>query len=76
MSNEKSCCCSASSCCSTKSITPYDINDKWVTGEIHTPKGSVPVVSSNLHFKDILGAWAVIVQVVRNAAEMESDGYE
>jgi len=59
MSNEKSCCCSVSSCCSTKSITPYDKNDKWVTGEIHTPKGSVPVVSTNLNFKDILGAWKV-----------------
>jgi hypothetical protein len=59
MSNEKSCCCSASSCCSTESITPYDKNDEWVTGEIHTPKGSVPVVSTNLHFKDMLGAWKV-----------------
>jgi hypothetical protein len=59
MSNEKSCCCSASSCCSTKSITPYDKNDKWVTAEIYTPKGSVPVVSTNLHFKDIFGAWKV-----------------
>jgi hypothetical protein len=59
MSNEKSCCCSASSCCSTKSITPYDKNDKWVTSEILTPKGSVPVVSTNLHFKDIFGAWKV-----------------
>jgi hypothetical protein len=59
MSNEKSCCCSTSSCCSTESITPYDKNDEWVMGEIHTPKGSVPVVSTNLHFKDILGAWKV-----------------
>jgi len=59
MSNEKSCCCSASSCCSTESITPYDKNNEWVTGEIHTPKGSVPVVSTKLHFKDILGAWKV-----------------
>jgi hypothetical protein len=59
MSNEKSCCCSASSCCSTKSIAPYDKNDKWVTAEIYTPKGSVPVVSTNLHFKDIFGAWKV-----------------
>jgi len=59
MSNEKSCCCSASSCCNKKSITPYDKNDKWVTGEILTPKGSVPVVSTNLHFKDIFGAWKV-----------------
>lgn len=59
MSNEKSCCCSTSSCCRTESITPYDKNDVWVTGEIHTPKGSVPVVSTNLHFKDMLGAWKV-----------------
>ncbi|HHW32180.1 MAG TPA: acetyl-CoA synthase subunit gamma [Clostridiaceae bacterium] len=27
--------------------------------EIHTPKGKVPVVSTYLHFKDILGAWKV-----------------
>lgn len=59
MSNEKSCCCSASSCCSTATITPYDKNDKWVTGVINTPKGSVPVVSTNLNFKDLLGAWKV-----------------
>ena len=59
MSNEKTCCCSASSCCSMESITPYDKNDKWVTDEILTPKGSVPVISTNLHFKDILGAWKV-----------------
>jgi len=59
MSNEKFCCCSTSSCCSTESITQYDKNDEWVMGEIHTPKGSVPVVSTNLHFKDILGAWKV-----------------
>jgi hypothetical protein len=49
----------ADSCCSTESITPYDGNDEWITGEIHTPKGSVPVVSTNLRFKDMLGAWKV-----------------
>lgn len=54
---EKSCCCSANSCCTEEPITPYDKNDKWVTGEIRTPKGNVPVVSMNLDFKDILGAW-------------------
>ena len=59
MSNEKSCCCSGDRCCNTETITQYDRNDKWVTGEIHTPKGSVPVVSTNLCFKDILGAWKV-----------------
>lgn len=59
MSNEKSCCCASGSCCSTESITTYDKNDEWVTGVIHIYKGSVPVVSTNLHFKDKLGAWKV-----------------
>jgi len=57
MSNGKPCCCSADSCCSTELITPYDKNDEWVTGEIRTPIGRVPVVSTNLSFKDLLGAW-------------------
>jgi hypothetical protein len=59
MSDKKSCCCSAKSCCSTEPITPYDKNDVWVTGEIHTPKGGVPVVSTNPNFKDTLGALKV-----------------
>jgi len=59
MSKEKSCCCPADSCCAGKSITPYDKKDKWVTGEIHTPQGSVPVASTTLNFKDTLGAWKV-----------------
>lgn len=59
MSSEKSCCCSAGSCCGTESITVYDKNDKWITGEIRTFRGSVPVVSTNLNFKDKLGAWKV-----------------
>lgn len=68
MSNGKSCCCStrcscsADSCCAGESITPYGEQDKWVTGEIpvstgNLPVGTVPVVSTNLNFKDILGAW-------------------
>ncbi len=59
MSNEKSCCCSGDSCCNTETITQYDINDKWITDEIHTSKGSVPVVSTNLNLEDILGSWKV-----------------
>jgi hypothetical protein len=60
MSDKKSCCCSSNSCCSTKPITQYDKKeDKWVTGEIHTPKGSVPVVSTSLNSRDMLGAWKV-----------------
>lgn len=66
MSNEKSCCCSTDSCCSIgpimlndEIVTQYDKNDKWITGEINTPKGRVPVVSTKLSFKDKLGAWKV-----------------
>lgn len=59
MSNENSCSCSCNSCCNTETITVYDKNDKWITDEIHTAKGSVPVVSTKLTFKDILGAWKV-----------------
>jgi hypothetical protein len=59
MSNENSCCCQTSSCCSTNSITQYDKNDVWIKGEIRTPKGNVPVVSTELHFSDRLGAWKV-----------------
>ena len=65
MSNEKSCCCLGDSRCSTESITLYDKNDKWVTDEIHTAKGSVPVVSTNLSLKDILGAWKVRLGIGR-----------
>jgi hypothetical protein len=65
MSNGKSCCCPATSCCSTEPITPYDKNDEWVTGEIRTLKGGVPVVSTNLHFKDTFGAWKVRLGIGR-----------
>ncbi len=59
MSKEKSCCSSGDCSCSTEIITRYDKNDKWVTDEIHTSTGSVPVVSTKLNFKDKLGEWKV-----------------
>ena len=59
MSKEKASCCSTSCCCDKELITPYDEKDTWVTGEIYTLKGNVPVVSTNISFKDILGAWKV-----------------
>lgn len=59
MNKATSCCCSAGGCCSGKSITPYDKSDTWVTGEIPTPQGGVPVASTTLRFKDKLGAWKV-----------------
>lgn len=57
--SEKKTCCSGSSCCAGQSVTPYRETDKWITGEVHTSRGGVPVVSTSLNFKDILGAWKV-----------------
>jgi len=59
MSKEKSCCCSSDSCCAGEPITQYGKGDRWVTGEIHTSKGNVPVISTMIQFKDTLGAWKV-----------------
>lgn len=56
---KKPCCCSSGSCCAAEPMTSYSDKDKWVTGEIHTPQGGVPVVSISLSFKDVLGAWKV-----------------
>jgi hypothetical protein len=59
MNEEKACCCSGTSCCSGESLTPYDEKDSWVAGKIHMPQGTVPVVSTDTCFKDVLGAWKV-----------------
>ena len=56
MSIEKPCCCSIDGCCE-ESITPHNKKDKWLTGVIQTSQGNVPVAATDLHFKDILGAW-------------------
>ncbi len=59
MSKGKSCCCSSDGCCSGEPMTLYSKKDKWVTGEIHTSKGNVPVISTILQYKDMFGAWKV-----------------
>lgn len=59
MSDEKSRCCSAGCCYTEELITPYGKKDKWIIGEIHTPQGSVPVISTDISLKDTLGAWKV-----------------
>jgi hypothetical protein len=59
MSDIKSCYCSGGGYCAVESITPYSEKDKWVTGEVHTPQGGVPVASTEISFKDTLGAWKV-----------------
>lgn len=35
------------------------MSDKWITGQVDTPKGPVPVVSASLSLKDIAGACKV-----------------
>ena len=57
--SEKTCCCTSGDCCAAESITRYDKRDQWITGEISTPQGGVPSVSTTLRFKDVLGAWKV-----------------
>lgn len=50
-------CCAANACGGAELITPYEKSDTWVTGELFTPKGNVPVVSTMPDSKDMLGAW-------------------
>lgn len=64
--NETNCCTGKKSCCcldnegsTEKLITPYDKKDLWIKGETLTVKGIVPVASTQLRFKDTLGAWKV-----------------
>lgn len=59
MDKEKSCCSPVNTCCAGACITPYNKQDKWATGEIHTTQGSVPVISTDISFKDTFGAWKV-----------------
>lgn len=56
---EKTCCCSGTENCSLEPITKFNKNDHWVIGEINTDAGSVPQVSTQLAFADVLGAWKV-----------------
>lgn len=54
------------SCCQTPSIQPsgklvseIDNNPRWIIGEIETPIGIVPQITTRLNFKDVLGGWKV-----------------
>lgn len=59
MNKEKSCCSPVNACYAEVLIAPHNQKDKWVTGEIHTSQGSVPVISTDISFKDTLAAWKV-----------------
>ncbi|HWR22453.1 MAG TPA: mercury methylation corrinoid protein HgcA [Feifaniaceae bacterium] len=58
MSSGKS-CCAGGGCRAGDSVTPYSEKDTWVTGELRTPQGGVPVASTSIGLKDTLGAWKV-----------------
>lgn len=55
--DEKSCCCGGGSDCSSEPITQYNKKDNWIVGKIQTPIGGLPQVSTQLSFKDTIGAW-------------------
>lgn len=50
-----SCCCGNGA----EPITKYDLNQKWITGELNTSAGTVPQVLTKLSKNDIWGACKV-----------------
>ncbi len=56
---KSSCCCGNGSSASCEAITKYDLKEKWIIGEISTPAGMVPRVSTKLTFEDTWGTWKV-----------------
>lgn len=56
---------SANCCCTKESITDYRLDEHWITGEIVTDRGKIPVVSTKLDWKDRLGALAVRCNIGR-----------
>lgn len=59
MNDEKSCCCTTENCGREELQACCAQKEPWVIGEIMTPAGSVPVISTTLKTQDILGAWKV-----------------
>lgn len=59
--SEKSCCCQSAA----EALTKYDLSDHWITGEVETGKGRVPVVSTKLSFEDRFGACKVRFNIGR-----------
>lgn len=57
--DEKKCSCLTLNFDNRELLTPYDSNDNWVSGEIQTEQGRVPIVSTKINFKDTLGTWKV-----------------
>ena len=55
--NKDSCCCQDDNNCSLGPITQYDKRNNWLVGEIQTPAGTVPQISTKLAFSDTLGTW-------------------
>ena len=74
---ESSCCStsSSSSCCSGASALPDHSKFPWITGTIPTLAGAIPVLSTTLTRKDILGAWKVRWGLGRNNYKVDPGLY-
>lgn len=57
--SQNSCCCGNGVKGTYESITKYDLNQKWINGEISTYVGMVPQVLTKLSTNDIWGACKV-----------------
>jgi len=56
---QNSCCCGSGNKESYEQITNYDTKHKWIIGEISTPQGMVPQISTKLSFADKWGTCKV-----------------
>lgn len=54
-----SCCDNDSTCCSPSELPGDHSPQPWITGTVETPKGRIPIITTQLSFKDTLGAWKV-----------------
>lgn len=58
-SNQNSSCCGNESKSLNVPITQFDTKQKWMNGEVSTPKGMVPQICTKLNFTDIWGTCKV-----------------
>ncbi len=55
--DEGNACCSGGNENCFEPITKYNSEDQWIIGEIKTDAGTVPQISTQIAFTDILGTW-------------------
>lgn len=57
MNEEKTCCCFEVCATDGGLVTKYDQKEPWEIGDVSTPIGKIPAISTFLDFKDKLGTW-------------------